>query len=306
MLAGYHLGHATLVRFQGMDRCRVLNNLCTQDLRKLGDGQALETFVTDVKGRTFGHGIAFALGEEAFFLTVPQQAEKLVPHFDRYIIREDAVVTDQSPAYQLWLFQDRSAMARAFSIELEQTPDIGCAVKLTVADSSILLVHAPWIAPTSTLAILPIEFSDLSLRANLGSDWTESDMTVRHEWESQRIQAMWPWFGVDMDDRNLPQELDRNSLAISFNKGCYLGQETIARLDALGQVQKKLVKIILDSNVPPPSQTVVQYDGKDVGMVCSSAFDASVGKCIGLAYVKRSHFKQGQLLTVNNLSAVVA
>ena len=102
MPIGYHLGKGTVVRFQGADRCKVLNNLCTQDLRKLVHGQALETFVTDVKGRTFGHGIAMSVDEDVFFVSVPEQGIKLVPHFDRYIIREDAVLSDVSDQYQFW------------------------------------------------------------------------------------------------------------------------------------------------------------------------------------------------------------
>ncbi|MCY2980446.1 MAG: hypothetical protein NTU79_17420 [Planctomycetota bacterium] len=305
MSSAFRVGQGTVLCFRGKDRCRVFNNLCTQDLRKLSDGQAIETFVTDVKGRTFGHGIALALYEEAYFITVPNQASKLIPHFDRYIIREDAIISDLSNDFRLWIFRDRSTVAKACSVQLDSVPETRNASRLKIDGNSIVLVHAAWIGPESVLGLIANGASDQAIRDRLGDECAESDMDERRVWELLRIQAAWPWYGIDLDERNLPQELDRNDLAISFNKGCYLGQETIARLDALGQVQKKLVRIAIESDLAPQPQSLVQSDGKDVGTICSSAFDASHGRCLALAYVKRSHFKTGQELCVNSAKAVV-
>ena len=139
----------------------------------------------------------------------------------------------------------------------------------------------------------------------LESEWLHSDMVQRTGWELARIQAFWPWYGVDMDDRHLPQELDRNSTAISFNKGCYLGQETIARLDMLGKVQKKLVKIASESKECPKAQTTITVEGKDVGTICSAALDPVSRGCLALAYIKRSHFSPGQALNLEGHAAHV-
>ena len=305
MPIGYQLGKGTVLRFQGADRCRVFNNLCTQDLRKLEDGQALETFITDGKGRAFGHGIALSVGGEAFFVTVYDQGRKLVPHFDRYIIREDAVLTDVSSDYQFWLFKDRSTAARAFAIANEALPVPGGVTSVDFDGHKIILVHAPWIGPDSVLGLLPSSCTDQAISERLGGQWIQSDMVQRKAWELDRIQAFWPWYGIDMDDRHLPQELDRNGTAISFNKGCYLGQETIARLDMLGKVQKRLVKLIIHSDQCPMAQTAIQADGKEVGTICSTAMDSLAGRCVALAYVKRSHFATGQVVSVDGHVATV-
>ena len=305
MPRGFHLGKGTVIRFQGADRCKVFNNLCTQDLRKLADGQALETFVTDVKGRTFGHGIAMSIGQEAFLVSVPEQASKLVPHFDRYIIREDAIVTDVSDAYEYWLFQDRSSAAQAFSIDDSIVPHEGSAISFKLDGQQAVLMHAPWIGPESILALVPTGQNDEGIVERLGNEWIKSDMTHRTAWELDRIQAFWPWYGIDMDDRHLPQELARDGQAISFNKGCYLGQETIARLDMLGKVQKKLVTVRIDSNLCPKPPMVLQSEGKEIGTVCSVALDSAAGHCLALAYVKRSHFASGTVLSLGETTATV-
>lgn len=305
MPRGFHLGQGTVIRFQGADRCRVFNNLCTQDLRKLSDGQAFETFVTDVKGRTFGHGVALSVDGEAFLITVPDQGAKMVPHYDRYIIREDAIVADVSNRFQFWLFEDRAVTAKAFAIEIDATPAKSCVIAASLGAKRMVLLHAPWIGPESILALVPADQGSEMIAERLGIEWRISDMSQRTDWELARIGAFWPWYGVDMDDRNLPQELDRDSSAISFNKGCYLGQETIARLDMLGKVQKKLVKISIDSSHSPAVQATIHADGKEVGTICSVAVDVAAGKCLALAYVKRSHFASDQVLDVNGCTATV-
>ena len=305
MPCGFHLGHGTVIRFQGADRCRVFNNLCTQDLRKLSDGQAFETFVTDVKGRTFGHGIAMSLDGEAFLITVPGQASKLVPHFDRYIIREDAIVSDVSSSYQFWLFENGDVAAKALAIGSDVIPIKASAVSIMVDGYRVFLIDAPWIGLESKLAIAPVELGSKLIADRLGSEWQNSDMSIRSGWELARIEAFWPWYGVDMDDRHLPQELDRDAQAISFNKGCYLGQETIARLDMLGKVQKKLVRLSIESNVTPVAQTTVFADDKEIGVICSSVLSKAEGMCIALAYIKRSHFTSGKVVEVGGFKATV-
>jgi len=302
---GYQLGKGTVVRFQGADRCKVFNNLCTQDLRKLTDGQSLETFVTDVKGRTFGHGLALSVGGEAFFVTVPEQGSKILPHFDRYIIREDTVLSDLSEEYQFWLFSDRPVTALAFSIALDEVPAPSTARTIERDGQTIILLSAPWVGTESVVALAPTGMSDQSVRDRLASDWVQSDMVTRDAWELSRIQAFWPWFGVDLDDRHLPQEIDRDQSAISFNKGCYLGQETIARLDMLGKIQKKLVMLTLESKECPRGSTPLRADDKEVGTICSSAFSPETGHCVALAFVKRSHFASGQVLSLDGLVARV-
>jgi folate-binding protein YgfZ len=118
-------------------------------------------------------------------------------------------------------------------------------------------------------------------------------------WETLRIKNFWPWYGVDIDERNLPQEIGIDARAISFNKGCYLGQETVARLDALGQVQKKLalVELHTDSDWRFSEPTELMLSGKSIGTVSSaSPSDATQNNrrlWIGLAMLRRGYMEPG-------------
>ena len=144
------------------------------------------------------------------------------------------------------------------------------------------MMHAPWIGPESILTLVPAGQNDEGMVERLGNEWIKSDMTHRTAWE-----------------------LARDGQAISFNKGCYLGQETIARLDMLGKVQKKLVTVRIDSNLCPNPPMVLQSEGKEIGTVCSVALDFAAGHCVALAYVKRSHFASGTILSLGDATATV-
>jgi folate-binding protein YgfZ len=142
----------------------------------------------------------------------------------------------------------------------------------------------------------------------------ESDCDDRTGWEQARIENFWPWFGVDVDDKNLPQELDIDARAISFKKGCYLGQETVARLDALGQVQKRLCLVDVyqkssDTSVPvaPVVGQSLHVEGKQIGTI-TSLVQTPLDKhhWIALAMLKRSAFQtEASLNTDGGLTTTI-
>lgn len=101
-----------------------------------------------------------------------------------------------------------------------------------------------------------------------------------------RLEAGWPLFGIDFDSTNLPQEICRNEQAISFNKGCYLGQETIARIDALGHVNQELTQVKLEE-LPPLLPADVMVGEKKVGQVTSASYSPKHEGVIGLAMLRR-------------------
>ena len=105
------------------------------------------------------------------------------------------------------------------------------------------------------------------------------------ELESLRIAAGTPRFGKEIDDRVLPAEAGLVERAVSFTKGCYPGQEPIARLHYRGHANRGLRALALDDGEPPSYDTEVEYEGSSVGRVTSSARSAD-GQVVALAYVR--------------------
>ena len=111
--------------------------------------------------------------------------------------------------------------------------------------------------------------------------------------EIARVEAGSPLFGVDIASTNLPQEVGRDERAISFKKGCYLGQETVARLDALGRVNWRLAGLKLTGPDVPPVGTEIEGDGKIVARVTSAVWSLRLGALLVLAYVRRGQERAG-------------
>jgi len=105
-----------------------------------------------------------------------------------------------------------------------------------------------------------------------------------------RIEAGTPVYGKEITEKNLPQEIGRDDRAISFVKGCYLGQETVARLDALGHVNQLLKGLVFEAGSPCPEPgSPVEDAAKRVGAITSSAFSPVRDAPIALAIIRTSH-----------------
>ncbi len=114
-----------------------------------------------------------------------------------------------------------------------------------------------------------------------------------------RIEAGTPEFGRDVIIDNLPQEIGRDARAINFVKGCYLGQETVARIDALGHVNKILRGVRIEGDVAPAPGSHIESDGKTVGTITSAAFSPGWGQPIALAIIRMTSATAGTRVTVS-------
>lgn len=137
---------------------------------------------------------------------------------------------------------------------------------------------------------------DHSLRGIQGFDLVGSEITCPSDiaicdpmaWDVIRIEAGIPNMGSELNEKTIPAEAEINDLAVSFTKGCYTGQELVARIDARGNnVPKKLRGIVIDSNVEVPQGALISFEGKQVGTISSSGYSCQKQKYVGLAYLKR-------------------
>jgi folate-binding protein YgfZ len=118
--------------------------------------------------------------------------------------------------------------------------------------------------------------------------------------ETARIEAGIPRFGAEMDETNLAPEAGIESRAISYTKGCYIGQEIIARIRTYGQVAKALrgLRLTGDSAALPAKGDKLFFGDKEVGYVCSAIHSPTLNANIGLGYVRREHNQIGTELKV--------
>jgi folate-binding protein YgfZ len=126
--------------------------------------------------------------------------------------------------------------------------------------------------------------------------------------ETLRIETGVPRFGRDMDEETIPLEAGIESRAISFTKGCYVGQEVIIRVlhRGHGRVARKLVGLTIDgSDVPQPGTRIASGD-REIGEVTSSTMSPALQRPIALGYVHRDFVEPGTNVTIGTVGAHVA
>ena len=262
----------TVVRLTGDDRVSFLNNFCTADIKLLQANQISEAFILNEKGKLLAHVLVLCHADSLELNAVAGQGETIMTHLDRYLIREDVTMSDISTERKhVFVFGD----------------GLDAAVELNhFAEGEIQAAHCE-VAGVGVLGSAATVESLCEWASGLGA--TEADEATVH---LHRVRAGTPWFGLDSGSDNLPQELVRDAKAISFTKGCYLGQETVARIDALGRVNKLMVR--LRSNSAIEVGGTLELEGKSVGTLSSVANDGA--DWFGLAIVKRAAAKSGTVL----------
>jgi tRNA-modifying protein YgfZ len=277
------------IELTGSDRVQFLHNFCTNDVKRLPAGSGCEAFVTNVKGRILGY-LWIEAGDTALRLDAGSVAtERLIGHLERYIINEDVVVTDHS----------------------SDLGDLAVIGPQAAASLALLSADVPRLAPLEHLDVAgpsgPIRVSRRDIdrlpgyvvcgpHAVLGETWQKiQDAGARPAgaaaWSALRIEAGLPIYGVDLTDENLAQEAGRSASAISFTKGCYLGQEPIARLDAMGHVNRELRSLrVAGEAIPSPGARIFSDAAGSVavGAVTSAAMSYGSASPVALALVRSS------------------
>lgn len=266
----------------GSDAVRFTDKFTTAALARLEAGQGTEGFFTDSRGWVIALAGLLRTDVGLWIDVAAGTAERLLDHLEHYHIREDVNFTDASadrasllvagPRATHWLTARAGAVpARLFD-----------HVDTRLGGVAIRLARIDWCGPDCFLVQLDVGDQD-RLRG-----WLESEGLPRADAaavECLRIENRHP-LPADIPEKTLPQELDRTARAISFTKGCYLGQETVARLDAVGHVNRTLAVVAIDGP-PPPAGTAVVCGEAVVGILTSSCQSATGSGSIGLAIVHR-------------------
>ncbi len=269
------------VTVTGTDRQTFLHNFCTNDVKRLRPGESCEAFFTNVKGRIVGHGVLSCREHEVVAIGVPSQAAALIEHLDRYVIREDVRLQDSTldRKYVLVAGENKADELYRSAADAVSVDSTSVACNLVGSEfERVFEVRSGDLAP-----ILD------SLR-NSRAVW------AGQAFNAARIEAGVPLFHVDFDETNFPQEIGRDLAAISFTKGCYLGQETVARIDALGHVNQRLVGVrFFGKNELAPGMEL-SFADQMAGRVTSVALSPKLGAPLALALVRREANSPGTRL----------
>jgi tRNA-modifying protein YgfZ len=255
--------HRGVVRITGPDRLSWLHRLTTQDLEHLEPGQSAEALILSPQGHIEHHLTLTDDGDALWAHVEPGTAGTLLAFLEsmRFMLRvEPADVTD-----------DYAVLTVTRALPADSLPE-GVSAALRGAVGTDLLVARPHLQAAAT------KFADAGLT-----------LAGMQAYEALRIAARRPRLGLDTDHRTLPHEVGWIESAVHLNKGCYRGQETVARVHNLGHPPRRLVFLHLDGSEDrlPEHGDPVQLEDAVVGFVGSAARHYELGP-IGLALIKRT------------------
>lgn len=283
------------VEFVGPDRASFLHNFCTAEIRKLPVGRGCEAFVTTVQGKVLDFVTVFAGAESLTVSGMPGGGARLVAHLDRYLIREKVELHDRSDAWAELVLAGPQAPGVLAALGAGALPgEPWGEAMVDLAGQSVRVRRISELnVPAYALVMCSSGVAGL-VQALAQAGASEVDRGLG---EILRIEAGFPAYGQDITEKNLPQEVDRDDRAISFTKGCYLGQETVARIDALGHVNRTLCRLQFAGPVVPAAGTALEQQGQAVGEVTSAAWSPRAGAALGLGYLRRGHITLGASFT---------
>ena len=262
------LDDRAIISVSGDDAREWLQGQLTNQFEGVEPGGSRYAFVLTLKGRTLADVYAL-VREDDVWLDVPAtQVSALLERLDRYIIMEDV---------DLEVLEDLRVLTA-------QGPDAGEMAEGGWPADRLGVGGRQWVVPS---AELEAELERLTARSrDLGGGWV-SDQSWRH---AHILQGR-PRFGVDFGDWTYPQETGLNPLAVSFNKGCYIGQETVVMLENRGKAPKVLWRWAVDAEEPPIAKTPISLGGTVVGEITSAAQDGDGVSALG--FLKRGHEAEG-------------
>jgi len=298
----FDLPKQTLLEVTGADRAVFIQKFCTNDIVALPPGRWCEAFVTDINSHVIAHLQIYAEAEALWITTADSCGEAVWNHFDRYIFNDDIAFHNRSDDYELLFLSGKKSaqlLSELNTIELN-AHYVGELTGMHCAVSRVDRLQEP-----GFLIRIPHTDASTLWQGLVAAGASPAGNLV---YESLRIAAGWPVDGIDIPEKTLAQEVGRTSQAISFNKGCYLGQEPIARIDALGHVNKTLCKLkIASSSLPEPRATIcTTTSDKEIGYITSAAISYDDNQIDALCYLRRKELTEATQLLVNVNGTLVA
>jgi folate-binding protein YgfZ len=294
--------------FTGRDRVKYLHAITSGNVKDLAQDRGTLALLLNPQGRILAELELYALAESVLARSHVSLRDQTLATLKKYILGSQVKLEDATDA------------TGSFAIEGPRAPEILqelCGI--AIADLAEMEIREIAIDGVSCRIIRRSYFGQpgaefVTTRDALPKLWDIALAAVRAlagapigmiALNSLRLEARLPWFPVDFNDTVIPHEAAVENTHISFNKGCYTGQEIVERVRSQGRVNRKRVSLRFSSPLPPPSGTKLRAAGVEVGAITSAAYSPASGSAIGMGYVKRDQHAPGSKVEYDGGTAEV-
>ena len=272
------------ITVSGSEAVMFLNGLITNDMKTLGENQSMLAAFPNVQGRLLAVVRVIRRANDFLLDTEAATREKVIKILERFTLAGDFKVADVTNDSALISLQGRGASA----------------VVEKISADGITVVPATHTAEAGFDLIVSEEQKDSLWQTLMAEGATPVSPEVE---EILRIEAGIARYGIDMDETNVVTETNLDD-AVSYTKGCYLGQEIIVRIKHRGHVAKKLTGLRFETDQPiAAGATIRSTDDKEIGRVTSATFSPTFERTVGLGYVRYEYLTPGTPVVVAGVAA---
>ncbi|HYJ17024.1 MAG TPA: aminomethyltransferase family protein [Candidatus Limnocylindria bacterium] len=294
----FDLANRAMLQFTGADRLPYLQGMLSNDVMplKVFDGQ--QAAILTQQGKVVADVRVLCSLNSLYLDFWEPLKEQILAHLNRFLVADEVEIHDPNEQWKMLSLQGprAQAMLRQLFANAEMPAQANQHGMVQFDDTPVCVVRADrtgyqgfdLIVQTSHLLVF-------AQRLNaLGAAWVG-------EWAQNilRVEAGIPRYGVDFSEDNLLLEVALDD-AVSFTKGCYLGQEVVERIRSRGHVNKKLCGLLLDGDTPASPGDKLSAGAKEVGQITSSVASIALHQPIALGYVNRDCWTPGTKLTVHH------
>jgi folate-binding protein YgfZ len=276
------VSYLTKVTARGKDHLEYLNRRLSQRVIEQQPGEGARANQLNGEGRMEADFAFYRLTEETSLLLAPPaiSGTALQALADKYVFTEEATFTDETGELgALALFGSSAASVLGTVIKKNHSQP------LTIAGHSCHVLTAEFLLDAAIVLVPAADAEAVFAELRARVEQAKGRMLGFLAFDSLRVEAGQPWYGIDLNERSIPLEADLMT-AIHTNKGCYPGQETIAKILNLGHPARKLVGVLWDSEDPAAAGSALQSGDSAAGTLTSSTFSPRLNRAIGLAMVR--------------------
>lgn len=283
---------------RGRDRARLFHNLTSNEIKKLPAGAGCYAFLLSPQGRIQADLTLLAFEDRYLLDTEPELRAKVQQHIRRYIIADQVELEDVTGTTAALGIEGPEAAAMLLSLHAPVPDQVGA--------------HRAW--GESTIAAVSVTgqpgyrvYCAAARLAELACQLEAAGVKAATAEDARlvRIENGKPRYGDDIGEASLPQETGQMH-AVSFTKGCYLGQEIVERIRSQGHVNRSLLRLEIEGSEPlPRGARVTAAGGAEAGEITSSACSPARGKVVALASVRVAYAAPGTELAAGDRTAHV-
>jgi folate-binding protein YgfZ len=278
-----------LISARGKETFSFLQSQTTNDVLQMQVGQGQNSAVTDRQARLIANFSIHRMGEnEALILVETSLKAILLNHLESYHFREEVEFTALN-CRLLALQGPKSSLILEKVFQKENLPDKpNDTTQLTLGEHPINLIIKSLTGEEGQILCFPNELEYKLTQLILKNDSPPIKVNEIAR-EVLRIEAGIPIYDTDMDKKNILPETGLEHTSVSYNKGCYIGQEVIARIKTYGAPNFALMGLTIDGVITPPYNGTLKLGDKKIGTIKSSVRSVTLDKVISLAYIHKDH-----------------